>query len=80
MKNKRLLSFYVIIIVFAPCFVNAQAISAKAFYNTDSVSTTYLGIDFTLTKLINDNGASAIKNAIGHVESKNFKQWQAAAK
>ena len=58
MKNKRLLSFYVIIIVFAPCFVNAQAISAKAFYNTDSVSATYLGIDFTLTKLINDNASN----------------------
>jgi hypothetical protein len=54
MKNILLLSFYVIMIGFAPCFVHAQAISAKAFYNTDSVSATYLGIDFTLTKLIND--------------------------
>ena len=54
MKNKLLLSFYVIIIVFTPCFVHAQVISAKEFYSTDSVSATYLGIDFTLTRLIND--------------------------
>ena len=58
MKNKLLLSIYVIIIVFAPCFVHAQTISAKAFYNTDSVRATYLGIDFTLTKLINDNASN----------------------
>lgn len=58
MKNKLLLSIYVVIIVFAPCFVHAQTISAKAFYNTDSVSATYLGIDFTLTKLINDNASN----------------------
>ena len=58
MKNKLLLSIYVIIIVFAPCFVHAQAISAKAFYNTDGITATYLGIDFTLTKLINDNASN----------------------
>ena len=58
MNNKLLLSIYVIIMVFAPCFVCAQAISAKAFYNTDSIAATYLGIDFTLTRLINDNGSN----------------------
>jgi len=58
MKNRLLLSIYVIIIVFAPSFVNAQAISAKAFYNSDNVTATYLGIDFTLTKLINDNASN----------------------
>jgi hypothetical protein len=58
MKNKLLFSVYIIIIVFAPYFVHAQAISAKAFYNTDSFTATYLGIDFTLTKLINDNASN----------------------
>jgi hypothetical protein len=58
MKNKLLLSLYVIMIVFVPRLVHAQAISAKAFYNTDNVSATYLGIDFTLAKLINDNASN----------------------
>jgi hypothetical protein len=58
MKNKLLLAIYVILVVFVPSFVNAQAISAKAFYNTDSISATYLGIDFTLAKLINDNASN----------------------
>jgi hypothetical protein len=58
MKNNLLFSIYVVIIVIGPSFVQAQAISAKAFYNTDSTSATYLGIDFTLAKLINDNASN----------------------
>src|SRR5689334_13043897 len=58
MKNKTLLALYFIMIVFVPCFVSAQAISAKAFYNSENVSATYLGIDFTLAKLINDNASN----------------------
>ncbi len=54
MKNK--LTF---LVLFSMMFgisstLQAQSLSAKAFYNTDSISAVYLGIDFTLAKLIND--------------------------
>lgn len=37
----------------------AQSLSAKSFFNTDTISAVYLGIDFTLAKLINDDVSDA---------------------
>jgi hypothetical protein len=42
-----------------PFFTSAQALSAKNFFNSDSDPALYLGIDFTLAKLINDPGSNA---------------------
>jgi hypothetical protein len=54
MKNKILLLRCAAIFVFSPSFMQGQSLSAKVFFNTDSISAIYLGIDFTLAKLIND--------------------------
>jgi hypothetical protein len=59
MKNKtRMLRWATILLIF-PSFMQAQSLSAKAFFNTDSISAMYLGIDFTLAKLINDDASNA---------------------
>ena len=79
MKNK-ILTFVLTTAVFTfPSFMYSQGLTASAFYNNDSAPTTYLGIDFTLAKLGNGFGfrnywASAIKNAIGHLKSKDYNQ------
>lgn len=54
MKNRVLYLLVAVTTVCSPSFTQGQAISAKAFYNTDTISAVYLGIDFTLAKLIND--------------------------
>ncbi|HET7000746.1 MAG TPA: hypothetical protein VFI33_05545 [Puia sp.] len=54
MKNKVLYLLVAMTAAFSPSFTQGQAISAKAFFNTDTISAVYLGIDFTLAKLIND--------------------------
>jgi hypothetical protein len=59
MKNK-FLSLPLIACLFLFSFkVQGQPLSAKTFFNTDSITAVYLGIDFTLAKLINDNESDA---------------------
>jgi hypothetical protein len=50
---------WVTILLFSPCFMQAQSLSSKVFFNTDTISAVYLGIDFTLAKLINDDASNA---------------------
>jgi hypothetical protein len=59
MKNKTLLLGFAAFLVVLPCFTKAQSLSAKAFFNSDTISAVYLGIDFTLAKLINDEASNA---------------------
>ncbi len=47
------------ILVMTPVYIQAQSLSAKSFFNTDSIPAVYLGIDFTLAKLINDDASDA---------------------
>jgi len=42
-----------------PTLINAQSLTAKTFFNSDTVSAVYLGIDFTMAKLINDEASNA---------------------
>jgi hypothetical protein len=59
MKNKLLsLPLFACLFLFSNR-AQAQPLSAKAFFNTDSITAVYLGIDFTLAKLINDNESDA---------------------
>jgi hypothetical protein len=56
----RLLSLPLVLSLFLFSFkVQSQPLSARAFFNTDSITAVYLGIDFTLAKLINDNESDA---------------------
>jgi hypothetical protein len=59
MKNKTLLLGLAAFLVVSPCFTQAQSLSAKAFFNSDTISAVYLGIDFTMAKLINDEASNA---------------------
>jgi hypothetical protein len=81
MKNKVLYLLVAIIAAFSPSFSQGQALTAKAFFNTDSISTVYLGLDFTLTKLINDaeSNATVIQsqqfNGINDLIVKEYKKY-----
>jgi hypothetical protein len=59
MKNKTLLFLLTAFLVVFPRFTQAQSLSAKAFFNSDTISAMYLGIDFTMAKLINDEASNA---------------------
>jgi hypothetical protein len=59
MKNKYKFVRWLVILVFAPSFMLGQTPSAKTFFNSDTVTAVYLGLDFTLTKLINDEASVA---------------------
>ena len=59
MKNKVLYLLVAVTAAFSPSFTQGQSITAKTFFNADSISAVYLGIDFTLTKLINDEASNA---------------------
>src|SRR5882672_4541804 len=59
MKNKNLSFFFGSLLFIMPAFTQGQSLSAKAFFKSDSIPATYLGIDFTLAKLINDNESNA---------------------
>jgi hypothetical protein len=59
MKNRLLLLPLVACLFLFSFNVQGQPLSAKAFFNTDSITAVYLGIDFTLAKLINDNESDA---------------------
>jgi len=59
MKNKNLLFGWAAFLIVFPCFIQGQSLSAKAFFNSDAIPAVYLGIDFTLAKLINDEESNA---------------------
>jgi hypothetical protein len=59
MKNKNAILGWVAMLMLAPSFMKGQSLSSKAFFSSDTVSAVYLGIDFTLAKLINDDASYA---------------------
>jgi hypothetical protein len=59
MKNKILTPGFLFFFLIAPVFMHGQSLSASAFFNNESLPATYLGIDFTLAKLINDDASNA---------------------
>jgi hypothetical protein len=59
MKNKNLVIRWMFLFFLLPAFLNGQSLSASAFFSNESLPTTYLGIDFTLAKLINDTASKA---------------------
>jgi hypothetical protein len=81
MKNRILTSGLAIALLLAPAFMNGQPLSASAFFNNESLPTTYLGIDFTLAKLINDETSNAKTiqstqfNGINDLIVKEFKKY-----
>ena len=81
MKNKVLYLLVAVVAAFSPSLSQGQALSAKAFFNTDSISAVYLGLDFTVTKLINDaeSNATVIQsqqfNGINDLIVKEYKKY-----
>ncbi len=59
MKNNNRFLRWLVILLFSPFFMQGQTVSAKTFFNEDTVTAVYLGIDFTQTKLINDEASNA---------------------
>jgi hypothetical protein len=59
MKNKYGLLRWATILFLFPAVVQGQSLSASGFFNSDAIPATYLGIDFTLAKLINDEASNA---------------------
>ncbi|HLA60319.1 MAG TPA: hypothetical protein VK622_16210 [Puia sp.] len=80
MKN-RVLYLLTVMAAFSTSFTQGQSNTAKAFFNTDSISAVYLGIDFTLAKLINDaeSNATVIQsqqfNGINDLIVKEYKKY-----
>jgi hypothetical protein len=54
MKNKQVYFFLAALLFSLPAFLQAQPLSAVDFFKSDAVPATYLGIEFTLAKLIHD--------------------------
>ncbi len=59
MNNKNLALRILFVLFILPVFMHGQSLSASAFFNNESLPATYLGIDFTLAKLINDEASNA---------------------
>jgi hypothetical protein len=60
MQKKQLTLFTTCLFLLCSTFcLKAQTLSAKAFFNTDSITAVYLGIDFTQARLINDDASDA---------------------
>ncbi len=59
MKNKYGLLGWATILFLFPVLTQGQSLSASSFFNSEAISATYLGIDFTLAKLINDEESNA---------------------
>jgi hypothetical protein len=59
MKNRFFTLRFAFLLFIIPAAMQGQALSAAGFFNSDSVSAVYLGIDFTLAKLVNDDASSA---------------------
>jgi hypothetical protein len=59
MKNKTLTLPFLLVLFILPVFMHGQSLSASAFFNNESLPATYLGIDFTLARLINDEASNA---------------------
>src|SRR5712672_1285000 len=81
MKNKILMFRWAALFLFSPAFMQGQSLSAKAFFNTDSIPAVYLGIDFTQAKLINDDASNETViqsqqfNGINDLIVKEFKKY-----
>ncbi|HEY4968043.1 MAG TPA: hypothetical protein VII28_16665 [Puia sp.] len=58
MKYKNGFLKLMVMLVFIPSFMKGQTVTAKNFFNSDTVTAVYLGIDFTLTRLINDEASN----------------------
>ena len=58
MKYKNGFLRLMVMLVFIPSFMKGQTVTAKTFFNSDTVAAFYLGIDFTLTRLINDEASN----------------------
>ena len=59
MKNRNVTIRCAFFLFILPAFLQGQSNSASAFFNTDTIPATYLGIDFTKAKLINDLASNA---------------------
>jgi hypothetical protein len=59
MNTKTRMLSWAALFILIPSLMKAQSLSAKTFFNTDTISAVYLGIDFTLAKLINDDASNA---------------------
>ena len=59
MNTKTRILSWAALFILIPSLMKAQSLSAKTFFNSDTVSAVYLGIDFTLAKLINDEASNA---------------------
>jgi hypothetical protein len=59
MKNNIITYGLALATIMSPDIMFGQSLSTSAFFNNESVPTTYLGIDFTLAKLVNDEGSNA---------------------
>lgn len=59
MKNIKLMLLTAATLILSPVYMQAQSLSAKSFFSSDSIPAVYLGIDFTLAKLINDDVSDA---------------------
>jgi hypothetical protein len=59
MKNKFSTLRFAFLLFIIPAAMQGQSISASTFFSSDTVTTVYLGIDFTLAKLINDEESNA---------------------
>ncbi len=59
MKNKISTLPILLVLFILPGFMYGQSLSASAFFNNESLPATYLGIDFTLAKLVNDDASNA---------------------
>ena len=58
MKKKNHFILWIVFSYLLPASMPAQSLSANAFFNSDAPAV-YLGIDFTLARLINDDASSA---------------------
>src|SRR5689334_18112346 len=58
MKLQRQIYTIIALMLMLPALAKAQNLTASNFFKSDTVSCTYLGIDFTQAKLINDEASN----------------------
>ncbi len=68
MKNKILTPGLLFALFMSPVFMHGQSLSASAFFNNESLPTTYLGIDFTLARLINDDAIECKNHPVNAIQ------------
>jgi hypothetical protein len=59
MNIKNRILPWMLLLFLSPSLMQGQSLSAKVFFNSDTVSAVFLGIDFTLARLVNDDASSA---------------------